>query len=468
MKSYNPYTDTLEKEFTPHTSEQVESIIQKAHEAYETWKYSSFKERKKLMLNLSKILKNAPMDIAKLPTIEMGRLLKHTVEWELPMCGDIASYYADNGEKFMASKTIKWSMLSGNTVVQKEPLGVLFGIMPWNYPFYQVLRFAIPNIMAGNTVVVKHASNVPQCAIAIEQMFHEAGFPKGVYTNILISGRNTGQIIAHPLIKGVSFTGSEGAGSKVAEQAGKHLKKVVLELGGSDPFIVLDDAEISYATDLAVLGRFFNSGQTCIASKRFIVHSAVYDDFLKQFVSKSSALVPADPMDTSTNYAPMSSQKEVDNLLTIIQDAVDKGATLELGGHSYEQETGAWLAPTILSGVTSDMRAYHEELFGPVAVVYKVDTDEEAVALANDSAYGLAAVVVGDNDNRVDSISDRLEAGMIFKNTISITEPDLPFGGVKNSGFGRELGTYGMEEFVNHKIVRKIPIWAFKTQLGNF
>lgn len=467
IQSYNPYTNQVEQTFEEFSSEKINGIIEDAHSAFLLWKKTAFSERKKLMLKLSNLLRNAPEEVAKLPTIEMGRLISETVGWELQNAADMAKYYANHAEKMMSPKTLKWSPLTGSSIVKKEPLGVLFGIMPWNYPFYQVLRFAIPNIMAGNAVIIKHASNVPQCAIAIEKLFADAGFPKGVYTNVLVSGRNTEPIIAHEKVKGISLTGSEAAGAKVAAIAGQNLKKVVLELGGSDPFILLEDAEIEYATDLAILGRFFNSGQTCIASKRFIIHEKIYDAFLTKFIEKAEQLVPGDPMDMATNFAPMSSQKEVDNLLILIADAVEKGATIHTGGNRVENQAGAWLQPTIISGVTKEMDMYHKELFGPVAVVYKVNSDEEAIQLANDSEYGLSSVIVGENMKRIDAIANQLETGMVFKNAISITEPDLPFGGIKKSGFGRELGYYGMEEFVNHKIERTLPIWAFKTVLKN-
>ena len=467
IQSYNPYTNKVEKTFEAFSSEKINSLIEKAHSTFSIWKKTSFAERKKLMLQLGKLLRDTPKEITELPTIEMGRLFSETIGWELPNCADIADFYAENGKKFMKPNTIKSSMLSGSTIVQKEPLGVLFGIMPWNYPFYQVLRFAIPNIMAGNTVIIKHASNVPQCAIALENFFRQAGFPEGVYINVLVSGRNASQLIVDKRIKGISLTGSETAGSKVAELAGKHLKKIVLELGGSDPFILLEDADIDYATDLAVMGRFFNSGQTCIASKRFIIHHKVYNNFLGKFIAKTMKLKAGNPLKSATNFAPMSSQKEVDNLLAVIQDAVDKGAKIELGGKRIENLVGAWLEPTIISNVSEDMDIFHKELFGPVAVVYKVKNNDEAIALANNSSYGLSSVIVGDNNKQLDYVANQLDTGMVFKNTISITEPDLPFGGIKNSGFGRELGHYGMEEFVNHKIVRKIPVWAFKTTLKN-
>ena len=463
IQSYNPFTNKIEKTFEEFSLIKINSLINQSNNAFLSWKKTSTSERKELMLNLSKLLRSAPLEVVQLPTVEMGRLLSVTQEWELPNCADIAEYYADNAEDLLKARTLKRTIFSGTTIVKKDPLGVLFGIMPWNYPFYQVLRFAIPNIMAGNTVVIKHASNVPQCAIVLEEFFIKAGFPKGVYTNILVSGRNTEPIIANKHIKGVSLTGSEAAGSKVAELAGKYLKKVVLELGGSDPFILLDDADIEYATNLAITARFFNSGQTCIASKRFIVNDAVYNVFLESFILKTKQLTAGNPLHSATSFAPMSSNSEVENLLKLIKDAVNKGAKIETGGNRISSLVGAWLEPTIVSNVNCSMNIYHEELFGPVAVIHRVKNDNEAISLANDSNYGLSSCIVGENSKRIDNITNQLNVGMVFKNCISITEPDLPFGGVKNSGFGRELGGYGINEFVNHKIVRKIPKWAFKS-----
>lgn len=461
IQTVNPFTNEMVNTFTELRPDEIDGVISQADKAYRSWKNTPFSERKKLMLKVAKILRDETEHYAKFPTLEMGKLYKESINWEVDICAQISEYYAKNGEKFMAPETLKWSLITGSTVVEKHPLGVLFGIMPWNYPYYQVFRFAVPNIMAGNTVIIKHASNVPQCALAIEEIFQKAGFPKGVYSNVLVSGRNSSQIIEDVRVRGISLTGSETAGAKVAELAGKNLKKVVLELGGSDPFILLDDAELDYATDLAMLGRFFNSGQTCIASKRFIVHEKIYDAFLEQFKTKVATLKAGDPMDMNTNFAPMSSQDEVEHLHGLVQKAVEQGATLECGGQKIDLP-GAWLEPTLLSNVTADMDIYRQELFGPVAVLHKVTSDEEAVRIANDSPYGLSSVIVGNNDKRIDAIATQLETGMTFINSVSITEPDLPFGGVKNSGFGRELAAVGMDEFVNRKTVRRLPVWAFK------
>lgn len=465
IQSFNPYTNTLEKSFDELDTTAIDNVITQADQAYIKWKKTTVEERSALMLNLAKVITHEAEHYAQFPTLEMGKLKTETLYWELPTCADIARYYAKKAKTFLAPDVLKKSWITGSTVVEKHPLGVIFGIMPWNYPYYQVFRFAIPNIMAGNTVIIKHASNVPQCALAIEELFQKAGFPKGVYTNVLVSGKNTSQIIADKRIQGVSLTGSETAGAKVAELAGTNLKKVVLELGGSDPFIVLEDTDVDYTTDMAILGRFFNSGQTCIASKRFIIHRDCYNDFLGKFIAKTMDLKPGNPMDDSTKFAPMSSHKERDALLQLINNAVAQGARLEIGGKAYTDLEGAWIEPTIISGVTPEMNIYHQELFGPVAIIHQIKNDDEAIQLANDSEFGLSATIFSKSKSRIKYISNRLETGMVFINTVSVTEPETPFGGVKKSGFGRELSKMGMEEFINRKTIRKIPIWAFKYKL---
>jgi succinate-semialdehyde dehydrogenase/glutarate-semialdehyde dehydrogenase len=464
ISSINPFTNIIEQTFEELDASQIDKAIEKAAATYQTWKDTPMSKRSTLMAQLAKVLKENEDHYAKFPVLEMGKLMSESKGWEVDICIQIANYYAKNAKKFMAPETLSWSPIKGSTVIEKHPIGVLLGIMPWNYPYYQVFRFAVPNIMAGNTVIIKHASNIPQCAIAIEDMFRKAGFPEGVYTNVLVSGRNTSQIIKDPRIKGVSLTGSESAGAKVAALAGQHLKKVVLELGGSDPFVLLDDADIDYASTLAVLGRFFNCGQTCIASKRFIIHEKVYDEFLEKFIAKTKLLKPGNPLSENTNFGPMSSEKECALLLDMVNEAVAQGAKIATGGQREKRE-GAWLQPTILTNVTRDMDIYHKELFGPVAVVHKVKNDEEAIALANDSDFGLSSVVVCKDKSRANKVAQRIEAGMTYINTISITEPDVPFGGVKNSGFGRELSKMGIEEFINRKTIRKIPVWAFKQYL---
>lgn len=469
IQTLNPYTNQVEQTFEEFTETQVNQAIDTAQATYLSWRDTSIEERAKLMHKVADILRENADHYARLMTIEMGKLFHEGKSWEVQVCADIADYYAKNAKSFLKKESLP-DVSMGNAHIEKHPLGVLFGIMPWNYPLYQVFRFVCPNIMAGNVCLVKHASNVPQCAQAIETLFAEAGFPKGVYTNLFVRSRLAGTVIAHPKVRGISFTGSERAGAAVAEQAGRHLKKVVLELGGSDPFIVLNDADLDYTLDMALIAKMFNNGQTCVAAKRFIVEAGIYEDFLEGFKARMAALKAGDPMLETTTYSPMSSTGEVENLLDIIKEAVEKGATLELGGEKEDLE-GAWLKPTILTNVDDSMRAGREELFGPVAVIYKVADEAEAIALANDSPYGLGSSIFSKDTTKAQELASQLETGMTFINAPTASEPGLPFGGVKNSGFGRELSHLGIEEFMNKKLVRTIPnylVWMknFMESLG--
>jgi len=469
IQTLNPYTGKVEKTFDEFTESEVNQVINRANESFQSWKNVSVSERASLMKEVAEILRKDEDHYARLMTTEMGKLFHEGKSWEVKVCADIANYYANKAKTFLKKEPIG-DVSMGNAYLEKHPIGVLFGIMPWNYPLYQVFRFVCPNIMAGNVCLVKHASNVPQCAKAIEDLFAKAGFPKGVYTNLFVRSKLAGTVIEHPKVRGISFTGSERAGASVAERAGKHLKKVVLELGGSDPFIVLNDADLDYTIEMALVAKMFNNGQTCVAAKRFIIEEGIYDKFLNGLKDKMARLVAGDPMLVSTTYCPMSSQGEVENLLEIIQEAVEKGAILALGGEKEDLE-GAWLKPTILTHVDKTMRAGREELFGPVAVVYKVQNEEEAIELANDSPYGLGSSIFSNNIEKAQALASRLETGMTFINSPTASEPALPFGGVKNSGFGRELSSLGMDEFINKKLVRTIPnylIWMkdFMENLG--
>ncbi len=327
--------------------------------------------------------------------------------------------------------------------------------MPWNFPFYQVIRFIAPNVMAGNSVVFKHASNVPQCALAITELFEQAGFPKHLVNHLFISSSQSEVVIADKRIQGVSLTGSEKAGASVAALAGKYLKKVVMELGGNDPFIVLADADVNKAVELAAIAKMFNSGQVCISAKRFIIEDAVYDSFMSKFTSILSSLKPGDPLSDETGYAPLVNVAERDHLISQVQNAVSQGAELVLGGEAEPLE-GAWLKPTILAGVTAKMDVFDQELFGPIAIVYRVQSAREAIELANNSSYGLSSAVISEDIDRAHSVADQLHCGASFINTFSMSEACLPFGGIKNSGFGRELGRLGIDEFVNKKLVRTL------------
>ena len=380
----------------------------------------------------------------------MGKLFAQS-EGEIALSADIIDYYAANGEKFLADEQLNPEY--GEAYIKKSPIGVLLGVEPWNFPFYQVARFAAPNIMIGNVVLVKHASNVPQCAQAIEDIFIEAGAPKGLYTNLFISGSNVSAYISDERIKGVSLTGSELAGASLAAAAGKALKKSVLELGGSDAFIVLEDADIDQAVDWAVIGRMNNTGQCCVAAKRFIVVDAVADEFLNKFKAKLTDLKVGDPMDSDTQLGPLSSEGAAVQLADQVQRSVDAGAKVILGGKRINRP-GAFIEATILTDIKPGMAAYHEELFGPVASFYRVKDEVEAIKLANDSPFGLGGSVFTADKKRGEDVAALIDTGMVFINHPTWTQPDLPFGGTKRSGYGRELSSLGVEEFVNKKLIR--------------
>jgi succinate-semialdehyde dehydrogenase/glutarate-semialdehyde dehydrogenase len=328
--------------------------------------------------------------------------------------------------------------------------------MPWNYPLYQVARFAAPNLVAGNTILLKHASNCPQSALALEQLFRDAGAPPGVYTNLFVRGSRVGRIIDNPLVQGVSLTGSDRAGASAAERAGRNIDKTVLELGGSDPFIVLDGRDFDRTIDAAVVGRLGNMGQSCVSAKRMIVLSDIYYEFVDRLRQRFEALTPGDPMDPATTLGPLSSEGAAENLVSQIRDTVAQGATLVTGGRRIDRP-GAFVEPTILTDVRRGMRAYHEELFGPVAVVYQVANDDEAVSLANDNPYGLGGVVMCRDLDRARRVAERLDTGMVWINHPTSSRPELPFGGIKCSGYGRELSYLGIKEFVNRKLIRTFP-----------
>ncbi|CAN5170429.1 NAD-dependent succinate-semialdehyde dehydrogenase [soil metagenome] len=388
--------------------------------------------------------------LAKMITLEMGKLFEHA-EGEIKLSAEIFDYYAKNAESFLADKILHPT--HGDALIRHSPIGVLLGVEPCNFPFYQVARFAAPNIMIGNTILVKHASIVPQCGIAIEEIFKEVGAPIGLYTNLLISGKRASALVADKRIKGVSLTGSEAAGASIAAEAGKHLKKSVLELGGSDAFIVLDDADMDKTVEWAVTGRINNNGQCCVASKRFIVVESVADIFLEKFKTKLSQLIVGDPMDATTQLGPMSSEAAAEQIATQVQKAVDGGAIILLGGKRLKRE-GAFMEPTIITNMLPDNPVYFEELFGPVATFFRVKDEQTAIDLANDSPYGLGGSVFTQDIERGKRVADRIDTGMVFINHPTWTQADLPFGGTKRSGYGRELSELGIEEFVNKKLIR--------------
>jgi succinate-semialdehyde dehydrogenase/glutarate-semialdehyde dehydrogenase len=404
----------------------------------------------------AQILRERRDEFARLLTLEMGKLIGESRE-EVDLSADIFDYYADNAAEFL--KPVPIDTTEGDAVIVNSPLGVLFGVQPWNFPYYQLARFAVPNTMAGNVVVIKHASGVPQSALAFERLYREAGAPDGVYTNLFASKDQVGKAIDDPRVKGVALTGSEGAGAVVAARAGKALKKTTLELGGSDPFIVLPDADLGPAVHWAVWGRMNNCGQCCVASKRLLVHEQIADKFLEEFTAALGELTAGDPLDEKTTLAPLSSQAAADTLKRQVAEAIEYGAQAIPAGPPVPT-TGAFVQPTVLTGVTRDNPVYSQELFGPVAMFFRVADEEEAIAIANDTDYGLGGSVFTSDTEHGKEIAQQIESGMVFINHPTWTRPELPFGGVKNSGYGRELSWLGIQEFVNKKLIDVVPLDA--------
>ncbi|WP_153558789.1 NAD-dependent succinate-semialdehyde dehydrogenase [Roseimaritima sediminicola] len=453
ITSVNPATNETLQTFQPLTKEQVMSAIEQADQAYQSWKEVTFAERKACMLRLAARLRERADHYARLITLDMGKRISES-QYEIEYCANIAEFYANGAEEFLADEPL--DVEGVDAYLQYAPLGVLMGVMPWNFPFYQVIRFATPNVMAGNTVMVKHASNVPQCAEAIEELFHDSGFPKGVFTNLLIPSEFVESIITDPRVQGVSLTGSERAGQAVAAVAGEHLKRSVLELGGNDPFIVLEDVDIDETAEAAVQGRLVNAGQSCVASKRFIIVQAVADEFLEKFKQKMSERRLGDPLDEQTTLAPLSTESAAEKLQKQVQSAIDAGAKVVLGGDRPDR-AGAFFNPTILTGVTPDSPTFDEELFGPVATVYVVRDEDEAIQLANRSSFGLGGSVFSKDVQRARRVAEKVESGMVFINQPTKSQAELPFGGVKRSGYGRELSHLGILEFVNKKLINLGP-----------
>lgn len=450
IQTVNPYTNKTEKSFDEMTDKALEAAVAKAQLAFADWKETDYQLRADLLHQVATLMRAKKDSLAKTITLEMGKLIAQA-EGEIDLSADIFDYYAEHGEKFLEDKVLNPKF--GEAVIRNSPIGILLGVMPWNFPFYQVARFAAPNIMAGNTILLKHASIVPQCAAALEVLFEEAKAPKGLYTNLFISGKRATALVADKRIKGVSLTGSEEAGASVAAEGGKNLKKVVLELGGNDVFIILEDADMEKTVEWAVVGRMNNNGQCCVASKRFIAVEAIADVFLEKFKEKLSKMKVGDPMDPATELGPLSSEEVAEHLADQVKRSVSKGAKVLLGGKRADR-AGAFMEPTILSGLKPGIPAYHEELFGPVASFYIVKGEQAAIDLANDSDFGLGASVFTQDIERGKRVADQIDTGMVFINHPTWTQSDLPFGGTKSSGFGRELSELGIHEFVNKKLIR--------------
>ena len=451
-KTINPYTGKELKSFPTATDEEVDQAIEDAHKAFLSWRESSFKERADLMRGVARILRERKEEYASLITLEMGKLLSEA-RGEVELSAQIAQYYADYAADELAPRVLaSKDFAEGAVQLVNDPLGVLFIVEPWNFPFYQIIRVAAPQLSAGNTIVMKDASNIPQCAAAFEEIFKEAGAPKGVFRNLYISHDQSDRIIANPLIRGVALTGSEKAGAAVAEAAARSLKKSTLELGGSDAFIVLEDADVQKAASWAAIGRNWNAGQVCVSSKRLIVTDAVYDEFLEAYRSHVAQLRAGDPRDPSTTLAPLSSASAVRLLTKQVDEAVAHGATLEYLGSSVPEE-GFFFQPAILTNVTKDNPAYSQEFFGPVAQLFRVADEQAAIELANDSPFGLGGSVFTRDIERGRQVARRLDTGMVYINQPTKVAADIPFGGVKHSGYGHELIDLGIHEFVNQKVV---------------
>jgi len=448
-QSVNPYDGKILKTFEELTDKQLEMALETAATCFETWRHTTFAERAAVVAKAAAIMRARIDEFARPVTLEMGKLIDQA-RGEVVLSADIIDYYAKNAERFLAPEHLKPS--SGEAEVESSPFGVLFGVQPWNFPYYQLARFAAPNLMAGNVVMVKHAGCVPQCAIAFEKLWMEAGAPFGAYTNLLISHDQVNRVIDDPRIKGVALTGSVEAGKSVAGRSGQNLKKSTMELGGSDAFIVLEDADLDKTVKWAVWGKMNNTGQCCVAAKRFIVVEELADRFLGKFQTALAALKPGDPMDEATTLGPLSTEAALLQLLGQVEGAVAKGANLVMGGKRIDRP-GSFMQPTILTNIKPDNPAFREEFFGPVALFFRVKNEDEAVALANDSDFGLGGSVFTKDIARGKRVASRVDTGMMFVNHPTWTRPDLPFGGIKDSGYGRELSSMGIQEFVNKKLV---------------
>jgi succinate-semialdehyde dehydrogenase/glutarate-semialdehyde dehydrogenase len=446
----NPATGETVKEYPTISDDDLRDAIGRAQEAMRSWSAkTSVEDRAELVRRVGALHAERRDQLAEIIVREMGKPVEQALA-ELDFTASIYEYYADNAPKLLADEPIELLEGDGSAHVRRSPYGVLLGIMPWNFPYYQVARFAGPNLAIGNTILLKHAPQCPESAEAIQAIYDEAGFPAGAYNNIRASNEQIEWVIGDPRVRGVSLTGSERAGAAVAEIAGRNLKKVVLELGGSDPFILLSTDDLDAAVENAVAARVDNTGQSCNAAKRFIVVDDLYEPFLEKFTAAITAVEPGDPTKPETEIGPLSSSSATERLAEQLAQALDHGAKLVAGG----EHDGNFFKTTVLTDISPDNPARHQEFFGPVAQVYRAGDEEEAVALANDTPYGLGSYVMTTDADQAQRVAEQIEAGMVFVNLVGADGAELPFGGVKNSGFGRELGRYGIDEFVNKKLIR--------------
>ncbi|HZR16937.1 MAG TPA: NAD-dependent succinate-semialdehyde dehydrogenase [Verrucomicrobiae bacterium] len=449
IASINPATGQVLRRFEPHTRSELERRLAVAQAAFTMFRRSTFAERVAWLNHAAAVLERDKSGLGRTMTMEMGKPIRAAIQ-EVEKCATACRFYAEHGADFLADEPAAGS--SSGAYVRYEPLGPVLAVMPWNFPLWQVFRFAAPALMAGNVGLLKHASNVPQCALAIERIFREAGFPGGAFQTLLIGSEEVERLIEDPRVRAVTLTGSVGAGSKVAAAAGRQIKKTVLELGGSDPFIVMPSANLEKAIATAVQARTINNGQSCIAAKRFIVHREIADEFAARFVQRMAALKIGDPLDESTDLGPLATEEVVLGLQAQVEKTVGLGAKLLLGGHRVAGP-GYFFEPTVLTGVPAGSPAYSDELFGPVASIFYVDDLDHAIRIANDTSFGLGASAWSNDSGEQGRLVAELEAGMVFINQMVASNPALPFGGIKQSGYGRELSHHGIREFVNIKTV---------------
>ena len=461
-ESVNPFDGKTLETFAEISDKQLEKKIAIAQACYDVWRNKTYAERALVVAKAAKIMHARSDEFARLATLEMGKRIGEA-RGEVEFSAEILAYYAKNGERFLAP--VKLNPQIGRAHMESSPIGVIFCVEPWNFPFYQLARVAGPHLMAGNVVMVKHAGIVPQCAIAFEKLWTEAGAPAGLYTNLLITHAQSDNVVDDPRIKGVALTGSVAAGRSVASRAGANVKVSSMELGGSDAFIVLEDADLEHTIKWAVWGRMYNTGQTCCAAKRFIVVETLADKFLEKFRAALAVLKPGDPMDEKTTLGPLSTESALLDLVKQVDRAVANGAKVLLGGKRIDRP-GAFMEPTILTNIAPSNPAFREEFFGPVALFFRVKDEDAAIALANDSDFGLGGSVFTKDEARGQRVASRVETGMMFVNNISWSDAELPFGGIKDSGYGRELGDMGIQEFVNKKLVRFGSIEAPPTLAG--
>jgi len=449
IASTNPTTGETLKEFAAIDGREVEEKLDTADEAFRSYRKTTFAQRATWLTAAADLLEADKTRLGRIMTLEMGKLMA-AAEAEITKCAGGCRFYAENAERFLAEQKIETE--SAHNFVHYEPMGPILAIMPWNFPFWQVFRFAAPTLMAGNVALLKHAANVPQCAIAIEDVFRRAGFPDGVFQTLLVETEQVRSVIDDPRVKAVTLTGSERAGSEVAGAAARQIKKSVLELGGSDPFIVMPSADLAEAVKVGVAARVQNTGQSCIAAKRFILADKIYDQFMSEFVARMRALKVGDPLDPATEIGPLASEAILDGVDEQVRKSVEAGAKLLTGGRRIDRP-GFFYEPTVLAEIPVDSPAYREEIFGPVACCFRVHDSGEAIRIANDSSFGLGATAWTNDSAERELFAKELEAGMVFINSMVASDPRLPFGGAKRSGFGRELGAEGIREFVNIKTV---------------